>query len=160
MTTQSLSEPTLRDLFRALRRHGLLLVAAMTIAVASSIAYSLTRTPTYTAEASIAFRDQTRDMALAGVPIPTTQQAQTPQQLATANVRTVTDSEVASLVKERMRSSRSIEDLSDMVTAVVQPNAGVIEIEASASTPKRAQALANAFADATVAIDAVAFAAG
>jgi len=152
MIDQQPSDPTIRDVFAAIRRHWFLLVATVTIAVAAAVAYSLARTPTYAAEAFVAFRDQTTDVALAGVPIPTNQPIQTPQQLAAANVRTVTGSDAAAVAKAVLKSSRSPGDLAESVSAAVQPNSGLVEIKGTASSPRRAQATANAFATATAVV--------
>lgn len=140
---RSSTQPTLRDLLRPVLAHRVLLVVIVALAVGASIAYSAAKSPTYQAQASVSYQDETYDLGLVGLAAPATQTA---DQLASAGAQTILQPEVAARVRRLLRTPLTSDQLLSAVTATVQPNSNLVVIQASAATPHRAQALANAFA--------------
>jgi Mrp family chromosome partitioning ATPase/capsular polysaccharide biosynthesis protein len=141
--TRPPNQLTLRELLRPITAHWILLSSVIVVAVAASLVYSATREPTYTAAASIAFQDESRDLGLVGLantPI------QTADQLASAGAQTIIQPVVAAKVKDALRSQRSVDSLTNAVSAAVQPSSNLVVIQAHARTPGEARDLAQAFA--------------
>lgn len=139
-------QTTLRDLVGVFRAHRLLFSVVVLVAIASSVGYSLSQTPEYTARASVGFQDPSRDLGLVGLGVTPTQTA---AQLAAANVPTISESDVVSAVRRSIRSRASNAELVQSVSATVDPGSTLVVIRAVARTGLDAQRLANAFARAS-----------
>jgi Mrp family chromosome partitioning ATPase len=140
---RSPNQPTLRDLLRPVAAHRWLLLAVVAVAVAASVAYSATRKPTYQATASVEYQDESYALGLVGLAaIPT----QTSDQLAAAGAQTIIQDNVAAAVKHQLHSPLTPAALTSTVSSSVQPSSNLVNVTATASTPKQARRLANAFA--------------
>jgi Mrp family chromosome partitioning ATPase/LPS O-antigen subunit length determinant protein (WzzB/FepE family) len=140
---RSPNQPTLRELFRPIVAHRLLLGVIVALAVGASIAYSATKKPVYESHASVAYHDPAYDLGLVGLTAPATQTA---DQLAAAGAQTIIQPSVAASVKRALNSSESVDSLLGSVKATVQPSSNLVVIQASAPSASQAQRLANAFA--------------
>ncbi|MGI8557696.1 MAG: AAA family ATPase [Solirubrobacteraceae bacterium] len=136
-------QSTLSDVMRPISGHRWLLLLFVVVALASSVAVSVNQARTYTATASLAFRDETQSLGLVGIAIAPTQTA---DQLASANAQTVLQQSVIARVKANIRSPLSVDALTHNVTATVQPNSNLVSIQAQAHTASAAEELANAVA--------------
>src|SRR5215210_720588 len=67
---------TLRDYLHVLRRQRFVVLGVTLLAGLAVLAYSLMQSPTYTATASLAFKDQSRDLSLLGTPASPSQDAE------------------------------------------------------------------------------------
>jgi len=135
--------PTLRELLRPVAAHRVLFVFVIALAIAASVAYSALKHPVYTAQASVAYQDESYDLGLVGLAYTPTQ---TSDQLAAAGAQTIIQPSVASRVKAVLNSPLSTAALTNSVAATVQPSSNLVVIEASAATASQAQRIANGFA--------------
>jgi Mrp family chromosome partitioning ATPase len=139
------SQPTMQDLLRPVAAHRLLLVVVVALAIGASVAYSAAAPRVYRSDASVSYQDETYDLGLVGLAAPSTQ---TGDQLAAAGAQTILQPSVATQVARAIGSDESADSLLGDVSATVSPNSNLVIIEASASSPAKAQRLANAFASA------------
>ena len=116
MDSSASSQPTLRDLLRPLRAQRWVLVATVVLAVAASIAYSVTQKPKYTATAALQFQDETRDLGLVGIQVAPTS---TPSQLASQAAQTIVQPAVVDRVKALLRSRLTRNQLVSSVSTSV-----------------------------------------
>ena len=97
--TNAPSYVTLRDYRRLIGRQKWLIAAITLIFGAAAFVHSASREDTYTAQASLAFRDVVQDLALlgdAGVP------ELAPGERAAANAEAITSLEIAEAVRQRL----------------------------------------------------------
>jgi Mrp family chromosome partitioning ATPase/capsular polysaccharide biosynthesis protein len=140
---RSTNPQTLRELLRPISAHWLVLTGFVVLAVGASVVYSATKKPVYTAQASVAYQDQSYQLGLVGLAVASNQTA---DQLASRGAETIIKRSVGEAVKRQLRSSQSADSLTNAVTARVQPSSSLIVIEAKAPTAAQAQQLATAFA--------------
>lgn len=143
MNREVTQDQILRDLFRLLRRQAPLIIACVLVAVGAGIAYSLLKTPTYEATATIQFTDQSRDLNALGTPV---FPSQNPAQGAAADAEVITSNQVVSGVERSVDSDLSKDDIRGSVQATVDPDSNLVTIQATADDADLAAALANAFA--------------
>jgi capsular exopolysaccharide synthesis family protein len=147
MQPNSSSDTTgLRDYMAVLRARRGLIVAITLIAVAIGLAYSLAKTPTYDATATVTFTDPTKQL---GIVAPGTQVPfdTAPDKTAAGNANTVTRSDVVTAVQKELNNGMSIDELKSDVNATVQPTSDQIDITASTDNADKSARVANAFAD-------------
>jgi succinoglycan biosynthesis transport protein ExoP len=128
-----------RRYVNALRRSRLLIAAIVTLLTAVVLGLSLALPKTYTAQATILF-DETPSL---------TASADAQRQLATIQKLLVTRDVLALGARKLPRESAGT--LAGKVHASVDPNANIVLVAASASTPKSAARTANAVASAFLA---------
>jgi succinoglycan biosynthesis transport protein ExoP len=136
----------LRDYLAVLRARRGLVIAVTLIAVAIGLAYSLAKTPSYDATATVTFTDPTKPLSILA---PGTQN---PVDLnldktAAGNARTVTRPDVVAAVQKELNNGMSADELKDDVNATVQPTSDQIDITASTDNADKSARVANAFAD-------------
>lgn len=142
--SHSPSSQSLPDLVRALRSHRVIFAVVLVLTVLSSVAYSLSQEKSYTAEASLSFKDESLDLTRIGLPVLPTQTA---TERAASNAQTITGLDVAKQVKNEIDSPLDVTVLSDRITAVVEPSSTLVLLSAVAPTAPGAEELANAFAE-------------
>jgi len=137
---------TLRRYLQVLRQQKWTIVVVVVVAVGGALAYSLTRSPSYSAHASLAFRDESEDLGLLGTP--TTPVLQ-PEKFAAAQERLITQPAVVTRVKRTLKSRKSPAELRDSLSTTIEPTSGLVLVKTHAGTAREAAALANAFAHQT-----------
>jgi tyrosine-protein kinase len=135
---------TLRDYVRVLRAQRLLIFAIFLAFAGGSYLYFSQQPRIYAAEASMAFKDPTRDLELVG-PTPG-ESPQSPDQRAIVAAETLTDPPVATRVKKALRDKASVASLIAAVTARPEARTNLVIVEGRSSDPRRAAQLANEFA--------------
>jgi len=133
---------SLRDYLRVLREQAWLIVALVLLFGAAGYAVSRAQSKSYTAEATLIYRDVGQDLSLLG----STGAIQSPQQLAVANAQLTTRPEITNRVRRQLGTSLSEGALSGMVQAQASATSNLVLIDASSGDPKFAADLANAFA--------------
>jgi Mrp family chromosome partitioning ATPase len=148
------SEPnlaTLTDLLRPIRVRAWLIIALVGLAVAVSLALSLSEAKKYSATGAYQFQDQTQALDLAGL-APPTATTLAPAQLASQSAQTIHQPNVVSRARALLTPSLRNLNFNQAVTATVDPNSNNVDVQATASTPTGAAAVANAFVNAAVAV--------
>lgn len=143
--TNDRKEFTLRGYVDIIRRGKWLILAVALIAAAAAYGYSKLQTPSYTASASLTYTDPLQGLALSGV---TAFSGTTPLQQAAVAAPQVTRPEVVAAVQKQLGASVS----NSSVSAAVDPNSYVININASSHSAAEAAAIANAFANTDIAL--------
>jgi succinoglycan biosynthesis transport protein ExoP len=134
---------SLRDYLGLLRRQRWLIVAATLVFAGAALALSLRATPTYEAEASVAFRDIAQDLRLLDSPVPS---ESSPAQLAAQNAEATTRIAVAKRVRRSLDLKVPVDALQSAVSARVATQTNLVLITGSWSTSGGAAGIANAFA--------------
>jgi succinoglycan biosynthesis transport protein ExoP len=133
-------QPT--DYFRVVRERKWVLLVTLLIVVAAVLTYSLLKTPTYRATASIARVTVNFDEILFGSAVFSSDAA---RQLETgANL--VRQYKVAQRVQQELKSASSVESLIKSTSAAAVANTDIIRISAISSDPQEATDVANSFA--------------
>jgi succinoglycan biosynthesis transport protein ExoP len=133
-------QPT--DYFRVVRERKWVLIATLIIVVGAVLAYSLLKTPTYRATASIARVTVNFDEILFGSAVFSSDAA---RQLDTA-ANLVKEYGVAQKVQQDLKSARSVESLIRSVSATALANTDIMRISVVGSDPQEATDVANSFA--------------
>lgn len=136
-----------REYLRVLRRHRVLVFLIVIVAVLAGGAYSILKTPVYTAQASLDFEDESEDLGLIGVVAAHEPQ---PDKLAAARVSTVTDPDVRRRAVRKLRelgSPATLESLGESVSGRVDPDSNLVVVEARAGDPAEARRIANTVAE-------------
>jgi capsular exopolysaccharide synthesis family protein len=140
---ESAETGTLRDYLDVLRQRRLLILLTTLLAVGASVAYSLTKEPSYNATATISFQDPTRQAgALIGQPQPDL----FPQGDAAAGAEIVTSARVLNAVSQQPGVNLTPDQLRGMVSATVQTDSNLVSIQATNKDAGQAAKLANSFA--------------
>jgi Mrp family chromosome partitioning ATPase/capsular polysaccharide biosynthesis protein len=129
-----------------LRRHGALIIAAVVLAGGSALVFSLLKSSSYVATATVSFTDQSNDLAAAGIPVA---QNPNPDKFAAAEASVVRDPQVVASVQRTLKLRQSTGDLRSAVTTQVDPSSNLVDISASASSARLSARLANGFAQQT-----------
>jgi capsular exopolysaccharide synthesis family protein len=148
MNPDSADSTSLRDYLGVLKARRGTIAAVTLIAVALGLAYSLVKTPTYEAEATIEFSDPAADLPIA------TPGAQgpvdfTPDKSAAADSRIVTRDDVVRRVERQIGDDVDATDIEDHVDAAVQPDSNLVAITGTSESADDAALIANAFAQQT-----------
>jgi receptor protein-tyrosine kinase len=146
LTMEPTSRPpryvTLRDYLRVLRRYAIPIILIAAVGAGAGLADAKRQTPVYAATASVSFQDPAQDVTLVGLQVGA---VQTPLELASQNSETLTRPEIMSRVRRNLKTKESIRSLSSMVSGGTT-TAGLLAINASASSPVFAARLANSVA--------------
>ncbi len=149
MQTTRPNESTLFDLLRPLRARWWVVVVITAIAVAASLGFSYAQKKKYSATATLQVQDQTFDLGLVGVGVPTNLTA---AEVASQAAQRIDQPAVSNRAKSILGSPLPAYELAGSVSASVDPNANNVHVDATQPSATGAAALANAFANATVAI--------
>jgi Mrp family chromosome partitioning ATPase len=143
MTGERTQDQTLRDYIRVLRRRRTLIVTVTLVAAVAALLYSLVKTPTYEAVATLDFGKQDSELTIVGTPAAPSNQ---PDKVAAANARAIVDGAVVLAVKESLRTELPAARLRTAVRTAVQPTTNLVTVTASWENAEFAAKLANAFA--------------
>jgi polysaccharide biosynthesis transport protein len=134
-----------------LREHILLIVTCMVIAVAGAVAYVKLAPRSYTATAELeANAAPSTDTVLNSLPV--LHQSGDPTQDVLTAAALVATPQVADSVIKDLGLKTSPNALLGKVSATPQGQSDIVDIQATGSSPKEAQRLANAFANQTIAV--------
>ena len=128
---------TIRQILATFRRRWLTIVVAVVVAVGAAVAYSTLKAPAYQSSAVVQFT------------APTVTGASTSPFVLPSPLQTLGSAEV------QTRAARALHDGSpaasaSQVTGSVDPNTGALTVTATADSPERSQAVAQAYAQAVV----------
>jgi succinoglycan biosynthesis transport protein ExoP len=128
-----------------LRARRGLVIAVTLIAVAIGLAYSLVKTASYDATATVTFTDPAKALGLIapGTNIPVDLN---PDKSAAADSRIVTREDVVTAVQKQLNNGMSVDELKGDVNATLQPDSDQIAITASTDNADKSAKVANAFA--------------
>src|SRR5438552_641463 len=141
----------LRRYIETLRERVWIVVAAVVITTGIAVAYVVTASKVYEAEADMLVTPiSSTDTFLGGLPGLIPPSSDPTRDVETAS-RLVTNVEVASSVKTKLNSSESPQQLLGKVTAVPVASSNIVAVTAQAGSPAQARDLANAFATEAVA---------
>lgn len=140
---------TLRDYLRVIRAQRWLIVLFIVLFGGAAFAYSARQDPTYEAEASLAFKEPTQDLAFLGI---SAFPSSTPQQRAAVNSELVTRAAVARRVRDSLGIETSIESVQSSVSAQAEAQTNNVVIQARSGDDEFAAVLANAFAEQAAAL--------
>ncbi len=148
MSAMPLGEPvpereTLSAFLDVLRRRWLLIVGVVLACMIAAIARYESATRSYEATASVAFGNAT----LTESALQVSRGSGDPERDAATNVLIASSRDVAEGVRTELRSPAAPDTLLSAVSVEAAPNANVINITASTSSPIFSARLANAFAD-------------
>jgi tyrosine-protein kinase len=135
---------TLKDYVRVIRANRVLIAVIVLAFTTATYLYFDRQTPTYVAEAALAFKDPLRDLELIGATPPNP--AQTDEQRAAINAELVTDLPVAKRVRRALDSNLSAAQLQSMVSAATESKTNLVVVVGRSSDPELAARVANEFA--------------
>lgn len=139
---------TLRDYLRVLRDYRLLIALLVIAGVAAALLASLREDPVYEATASIAFRDETRDLEIFGQSTPADQSA---TQLAASRAPLAERADVLQRAEKDLGPDVSVASLGAAITTEIDPTSALVGVNARSEDAELAAQMANAVANATVA---------
>jgi capsular exopolysaccharide synthesis family protein len=134
---------TLSVLLDVLRRRWLLIAGVVLACIVAAIARYETGTRSYESTASVAFNNTT----LTEQALQVSRGSGDPERDAATNVLVASSRDVAEGVRRQLRTPATPDTLLSAVDVEAAPNANVINITASTSSPIFSARLANAFAD-------------
>ena len=140
---------SLDDYLGVLRRRRWIILALLIVGAAAGVAWALTREETYTASASLSFRDTSQDLALFGID---TVPQDPPSVRAAVNAERVTRPEVTRRVANRFEGELSPEQLVASVEARVGAQTQLVVLEVTAAEPALAANIANSYASVAAAL--------
>jgi Mrp family chromosome partitioning ATPase/capsular polysaccharide biosynthesis protein len=140
---------TLRDYVRVLRKSRAAIVAATLLCAAFGAWLSLSQEPQYIAAATVSFAEGSRSSAEAGL---IAVQPLTAAQIAAEGAATLLNNDVLLRTKRELQSRRTTAELRAMLTTSVDASSALVAVQATASDPRFAAALANEVARSAVAI--------
>jgi succinoglycan biosynthesis transport protein ExoP len=144
-------EPSLARYLETLRQRIWIVVATVAITTLIAVAYVLTASKQYTAEADLLVTPiSSTSMPAVGLPGLIPQSSDPTRDVETAS-RLVTNIEVATRVQHELGSSESPQTLLGQVSAVPVSTSNIVAVTATAGSPKQASDLANGFATQSVA---------
>lgn len=145
-----LEQPSLERYVQTIRERWWLVLLAVVLTVVAAGAYLAVAEKVYEAEADVLVTPVPgNDPTLAGLGLPT--ESNDPTRVVETASRFVHNREVARRVRARLRLSTSPGGLLDDVTAEPVAGSNFVAVTAQADSPRRAQQLANAFAEEAVA---------
>jgi capsular exopolysaccharide synthesis family protein len=133
---------TLRDYLRVVRAHRVLIVVSALVFGGIALAASVRETPTYTAEASVAFSDPVQDLELLGLPLGPRQPA---DQRRAAGADLVERNSIAEGVAEQL-DRKDVRAIAASVDARPEAQTNAVVIETRWDEPRFAARMANAYA--------------
>lgn len=147
MTGERTQDQTLRDYIRVLRRRRTLIVTVTLVAAGAALVYSLVKSPTYEAVATLDFGEQNSELTVVGGS-PGNQSLQ-PDKVAAANARGVTTGDVIRAVEKKLGAEVPAAALKGGIRTEVQPTTNLVSVIGTWDDAAFAAKLAN-----TVAVEA------
>jgi Mrp family chromosome partitioning ATPase len=138
---------TLGDYLRVLRRYWPMIAVVALIGAAAGYATVIGKKPVYQSGAEVTFQDPSQALSVVGLG---SNAPQSPAALASVNAETVTGHAVMSEVRRQLKRHDSADALSGAITTQVSPQSGILQINATGSTPAAAANLANTAASVLV----------
>lgn len=138
------SSERVRDYLKALRRRWLLFAALTFLAVAVALAASLSMTKKYDATAQVVLE---RTDPVSERLDPGGGTSNDPERDINTGVALIKLDDVATAVKRRLQLPTPVPDLQDQVTTELVGTSDLVSITARDESPRRAAAIANAFAE-------------
>jgi capsular exopolysaccharide synthesis family protein len=133
---------------RAVRRRPWLVAIIALLTVAVAVAWTATRSRDYQTTAQILVTPQSEAPATAGLPI-LTESVDPTRTLQTAATM-LTSPRAAELTAQRLGGGATVDDVQATVTVQPQGNSSIVATTATATSPKIAAQIANAYADAAL----------
>jgi non-specific protein-tyrosine kinase len=150
MSELQTNHSTLRDYLAVLRRRWRPLLGVVVLGVLLAVGLAASKKDTFTADASIRFRDVAESFARVGLVLP---QGELPAQISAQGAETVTDAEVLEDVLKRLGlQNTTVDALEKRVTATQEPKSNLVTITAEAESADEASRLSNAVADAATTV--------
>lgn len=137
-------DKTLGEYLGTVRRGLPIIVITGVVCAAIALGLSLVTKKTYQAQAAIAIQDPNQALALAGSAGAVSTQTQV--QLALSHAPRVTRPQVVRAVRSSLHTPLNSDELRHSVSVSVDPNSGLIDINAHSREASQAAAIANAFA--------------
>ena len=148
MDRSKASSSSVLDAVQTIRDRWWMVVIAAGCGLAIALIIAATSTKQYSGTSSVLIRPST----LQNLINPNaSQNSEDPARLTSTNLLLVTSTAVAQLVQQQLGTKESPSDLLDQISASANPDADIINIQATDPNPKRAAQIANAFADQFVA---------
>jgi Mrp family chromosome partitioning ATPase len=138
---------TLSDYLRVLRRQRLLIAVITLACTGLALAHALTKDSVYVASTQIQFRDPLADLNIVGITGDNIPEL-APNQRSALNAQLLTRSEVTRRVAKDLKARVSPAGLRAAISANVDPQTNLVNLQASWGNAKFAAALANAYANA------------
>jgi Mrp family chromosome partitioning ATPase/capsular polysaccharide biosynthesis protein len=143
---------TVRDYVRVLRRYRVMIAFIVLACAAAAFAVTAREKTSYTATASVFFQDTTsQQLSLLGTAVTPAVDDTTRAEL---NQNLVTSPPVGTLARHILQSSIPADTLSSTVSTAINSQNNQVEIAATSPSASRAQAIANAFTQATKTVGA------
>jgi len=147
----SLDQSVLKRYARTLRRHLGLIFVCVAVTLAAAVFYLQTASKTYTAEADLLINPASQQNAiLFSLPVLHATGDPTTDVLTAASLMTTT--QVAQSATASLHLRGSAQEVLGKVQAVPLAQSNIVVLEATGSSPLQAQRLANAFANAVIAV--------
>lgn len=140
--TDRTASSSLETALATLRRRWWALVLVPALLLGIALVYTLTATKQYEATSRLLLRESGVSAALVGVP---DTQPDDPQREAATNLELIASNAVADRAARRL-GERDAEGLLDAITVSASPDADLVDVTATDTDPRRAAAVANAFA--------------
>jgi Mrp family chromosome partitioning ATPase len=147
MTDETPRYATLSDYLRVLRRQRLLIAVITLVCTGLALAHALTKDSVYVASTQIQFRDPLADLNIVGITGDNIPEL-APNQRSALNAQLLTRSEVTRRVAKDLKARVSPAGLRAAISANVDPQTNLVNLQASWGNAKFAAALANAYANA------------
>jgi Mrp family chromosome partitioning ATPase len=147
--TQEPRQSGVADYIAVLRRRGWIVALLIVVGAGAALAISLTQDKTYTAEAAIRTKNPSESLGLVGL---NASNNDLPAQLAAQGAQTVTQKSVIVRAIGKLGLDSSFDAVKSDVSASQDVNSNLIHVSADAPTSQGAADLANAVADAAVAV--------
>jgi polysaccharide biosynthesis transport protein len=134
---------SLHEYLRVLRKHRVMIIAAVVLAGISALVFSAFKSPTYISTATVSFSDQSKDLVTAGIPAT---QNPNPDKFAAASANAVRRPAVAARVKRALGVDESVTELRSAVSTTVDPASNLVDISVRSSSADASARVANEFA--------------
>lgn len=134
------------ELLSVLWRRKIVVIATVVVAVAVALGLSLRSPKQYSASAQLLFRDPGFAQALFGNNLFSTGQ-QEPQRTTQTSIDVVTSLNVGAEAASLLKTSEPVSSLVESIEVTPNTDADIATIKATSSSPRKAAAIANAFAD-------------
>jgi capsular exopolysaccharide synthesis family protein len=142
-------EEGLRRYVDTIRERAWLVVLAVIVCTGMAIVYVLTAPKTYEAEADLLITPVARDSTVYST-LPVITESVDPTRDVETAAQFVTNTDVATRVKESLTTEDSARSLLDRVAAEPVAQSNIVAVTAKDDSPEKARDLANAFAQATI----------
>src|SRR5437764_9456361 len=131
---------TLRDYLRVLRRYWIMILVVTIVGGIAGLVYAETQSASYKATADVNFQDPFQQLGVVGL---SSNQPQTPGELAAVAADLVTGPSVMNQVKSDLNTSASTRSLGHPIPAQVAIPSNLLQLSATSSDPRFPADLAN-----------------